>query len=117
MNENKVYGCINKEVKVGRKKPMSFGKALPWNILKGMMITFKLKKKVTINYPEQTRPFSPVFRGLQVLNRDEEGRERCTACGLCAVAVLPRLLPWKQPKGNQVKRICTAKKSTQHAMR
>ena len=23
---------------------------------------------------------------MQVLNRDEEGRERCTACGLCAVA-------------------------------
>ena len=57
-------------------------------ILKGMAITFShmFKKKPTINYPEQTRPFSPVFRGLQVLNRDEEGRERCTACGLCALA-------------------------------
>ena len=59
-----------------------------WNVIKGMAITFAhiFKKKATINYPEQTRPFSPVFRGLQVLNRDEEGRERCTACGLCAVA-------------------------------
>ena len=37
-------------------------------------------------YPEVTRPFSPVFRGLHILNRDEEGRENCTACGLCAVA-------------------------------
>ena len=57
-------------------------------ITKGMSITFGhiFKKKPTINYPEKTRPFSPVFRGLQVLNRDEEGRERCTACGLCAVA-------------------------------
>jgi NADH-quinone oxidoreductase subunit I len=57
-------------------------------IARGMAITFGhiFKKKPTINYPEQTRPFSPVFRGLQVLNRDEEGRERCTACGLCAVA-------------------------------
>jgi NADH-quinone oxidoreductase subunit I len=57
-------------------------------IAKGMAITFKhiFKKKATINYPEKTRPFSPVFRGLHVLNRDEEGRERCTACGLCAVA-------------------------------
>src|SRR5690606_20908530 len=44
------------------------------------------KKKATVSYPEQTRPFSPVFRGLHVLNRDEAGRERCTACGLCALA-------------------------------
>ena len=57
-------------------------------IFKGMAITFghMFKKKPTINYPEQTRPFSPVFRGLHILNRDEEGRENCTACGLCAVA-------------------------------
>ncbi|HMZ45426.1 MAG TPA: NADH-quinone oxidoreductase subunit NuoI [Chitinophagaceae bacterium] len=59
-----------------------------WNIFKGMFITFKhmFKKQPTIHYPEQKRTFSPVFRGLHVLNRDEEGRERCTACGLCAVA-------------------------------
>src|SRR4030095_6224330 len=71
------------------RKPMTFLESLYiWNILKGMAITFShiFKKKATINYPEQQRPFSPVFRGLQVLNRDEEGRERCTACGLCAVA-------------------------------
>src|SRR6202789_49662 len=57
-------------------------------IAKGMSITFShmFKKKPTVNFPEKTRPFSPVFRGLHVLNRDEEGRERCTACGLCAVA-------------------------------
>src|SRR5215813_2165114 len=71
------------------RKPMSFWEKiyLP-AILKGMGITFKhiFRKKPTINYPEQKRPFSPVFRGVQVLNRDEEGRERCTACGLCAVA-------------------------------
>jgi len=59
-----------------------------WNILKGMWITFThiFKRRPTINYPEQKRPFSKVFRGLHVLNRDEQGRERCTACGLCAVA-------------------------------
>ncbi|ANH82354.1 NADH-quinone oxidoreductase subunit I [Niabella ginsenosidivorans] len=58
------------------------------NIFKGMAITLKhfFKKKVTIQYPEEQRPFSKVFRGLHILNRDEEGRERCTACGLCAVA-------------------------------
>lgn len=71
------------------RRPMSFGEKLYVPaILKGMSITFShmFRKKPTINYPEQTRPFSPVFRGLHVLNRDEEGRERCTACGLCAVA-------------------------------
>jgi NADH-quinone oxidoreductase subunit I len=44
------------------------------------------KKKPTILYPEQTREFGKEFRGLHVLRRDEQGRERCTACGLCAVA-------------------------------
>ena len=43
-------------------------------------------KESNDQYPEQKRTFSKVFRGLQILNRDEEGRERCTACGLCAVA-------------------------------
>src|SRR5258705_3798948 len=57
-------------------------------VLKGMFITLShlFKKKATIQYPEEKRSFPKVFRGLQVLNRDEEGRERCTACGLCAVA-------------------------------
>jgi NADH-quinone oxidoreductase subunit I len=57
-------------------------------LMKGLSITLShiFKKKATINYPEETRPFSPVFRGLHVLNRDEEGREKCTACGLCALA-------------------------------
>ncbi len=71
------------------RKPMTFMERLyiP-SILKGMAITFShiFKKQPTIRYPEQTREFSPVFRGLHVLNRDEDGRENCTACGLCAVA-------------------------------
>ena len=70
-------------------KPLNFLERLyiP-SILQGMAITFRhmFQKKATIQYPEEKRPFSPVFRGLHVLNRDEEGRERCTACGLCAVA-------------------------------
>src|SRR6202008_3844419 len=32
------------------------------------------------------RPFAPIYRGLHVLKRDDNGAERCTACGLCAVA-------------------------------
>jgi NADH-quinone oxidoreductase subunit I len=57
-------------------------------IIGGMMITLKhlFRKKVTISYPEQKRPFAPVYRGMHVLKRDENGAERCTACGLCALA-------------------------------
>lgn len=57
-------------------------------IFNGMIITFKhiFKKSATIRYPEQKREFSDVFRGHHVLKRDDNGAERCTACGLCAVS-------------------------------
>jgi len=57
-------------------------------IVKGMAITLRhfFKKKATISYPEEQRPFSQIYRGQHVLKRDDQGRERCTACGLCAVA-------------------------------
>lgn len=57
-------------------------------IIGGLLITFRhfFRKQTTISYPEQTREFAPVYRGLHVLKRDEQGRENCTACGLCAVA-------------------------------
>ena len=81
--------ALTNRVKDVDRRPMTFGEKiyLP-AVLKGMSITFShmFRKKPTINFPEETRSFSPVFRGLHVLNRDEEGRERCTACGLCAVA-------------------------------
>src|ERR1700744_3797575 len=81
--------ALTSRAKAVDRKPMTMWERmyLP-AIAKGMSITFghMLKKKPTVNYPEKTRPFSPVFRGLHVLNRDGEGRERCTACGLCAVA-------------------------------
>ena len=57
-------------------------------IVGGMVITFKhlMRRGNTVKYPEQLRPFAPVYRGMHVLKRDEQGRENCTACGLCAVA-------------------------------
>jgi NADH-quinone oxidoreductase subunit I len=81
--------ALTNKVKVVERPKMSWWERLYIPaILKGMFITFShiFKKRPTINYPEKKRPFSPVFRGLQILNRDEEGRENCTACGLCAVA-------------------------------
>lgn len=78
----------NRSANVDRS-PMTLGEKiyLP-AILKGLKLTVGhiFKKNATIRYPEEQRPFSPVFRGLHTLNRDEEGREKCTACGLCALA-------------------------------
>lgn len=77
--------------KVVSNKEMTFLERiyLP-EIFKGMAITLKhalqgTKGKV-YSYPEVEKPRAQVWRGLHVLKRDEEGRERCTACGLCAVA-------------------------------
>ncbi len=57
-------------------------------IVKGMLITFShlFKKSPTLKYPEQKRQYAPVYRGQHVLKRDENGAERCTSCGMCAVA-------------------------------
>lgn len=75
--------------KVLEAKPLNFWERiyLP-AILQGLGITFShlFKKKVTVMFPEVKREFATNFRGLHQLKRDEEGRERCTACGLCALS-------------------------------
>ncbi|MFZ4571224.1 MAG: NuoI/complex I 23 kDa subunit family protein [Bacteroidales bacterium] len=80
---------LTKRSKVVSNKKMTFWEKiyLP-AIVGGMWITFGhlFKKKITIRYPEVKREFSDIYRGKHVLKRDDEGRERCTACGLCAVA-------------------------------
>ncbi len=78
----------------GRKKVVSNKEMTFWErmylvaIIKGLVITIKhlFTRKVTIQYPEQVRTMSPVYRGQHMLKRDELGRENCTACGLCALA-------------------------------
>ncbi|MFN7676580.1 NuoI/complex I 23 kDa subunit family protein [Flavobacterium sp.] len=78
----------------GRKKQVSnkemtfFERMYLIAIVKGLLITIKhfFRKKATIQYPEQVREFSPVYRGQHMLKRDELGRENCTACGLCALS-------------------------------
>src|SRR4029078_7003733 len=75
--------------KVVVKKQMNFWERiyLP-AVLGGVIITIKhlFRRKATVRYPETKREVSAVWRGQHVLKRDEHGAERCTACGLCAVA-------------------------------
>lgn len=53
-----------------------FGRNL-WGFLRGRPTI------VTIQYPEQSQPLSPAFRGMPALVRMANGKERCVACGLC----------------------------------
>ncbi|NUM32075.1 MAG: NADH-quinone oxidoreductase subunit NuoI [Bacteroidetes bacterium] len=78
----------NRSIKVSNKKMTFWERIYLPAIIGGMFVTFKhiFKKKATIKYPEQKRPVSDVYRGKHILKRDENGAERCTACGLCAVA-------------------------------
>ncbi|WP_257666653.1 NuoI/complex I 23 kDa subunit family protein [Parapedobacter tibetensis] len=80
---------LSNRKKVLEQKPMNFWERiyLP-AIFKGLSITIKhfFKRIPTVRYPEVLRPYSKNFRGQHSLKRDEEGRERCTACGLCALS-------------------------------
>ncbi len=78
----------------GRKKEVSNKKMTFWEslylvaIVKGLFITIRhlFTRKVTIKYPEEVKTRSAIWRGQHMLKRDEQGRENCTACGLCALS-------------------------------
>ena len=62
-------------------------------IAKGMSITFREMFEPTVveNYPDGPGPFKGAkfqerYRGVHVLQRDENGLEKCVACFLCAAA-------------------------------
>ena len=78
----------NRAVKTDKTELSVVEKTYFPGVFKGMAVTLKhlFMPKATIRYPEQKKYMGPVWRGHHVLKRDEQGRERCTACGLCAVA-------------------------------
>src|SRR5437764_2790716 len=57
-------------------------------IAKGMGITFRemLQPSITEDYPDGPAKLEERFRGAHVLQRDENGLEKCVACFLCAAA-------------------------------
>jgi NADH-quinone oxidoreductase subunit I len=56
--------------------------------LKGFGVTFgtMFKKVNTEQYPEQKKITAPRFHGRHILNRHDDGLEKCVGCELCAWA-------------------------------
>jgi NADH-quinone oxidoreductase subunit I len=63
-----------------------FEKSYLPQIVKGMILTFSqmFKPKFTRQYPEQKWETPSSFRGRPVLVLEDNGTERCVACGLCS---------------------------------
>jgi len=61
---------------------------LIFQYMRGLGTTFRsmFEKPVTIQYPEVKRPVRNRFKGRHVLNRYENGLEKCIGCSLCAAA-------------------------------
>ena len=57
-------------------------------LARGLWTTLRMmfEKPVTVQYPEQKKPVKPRYRGRHVLNRYENGLEKCIGCSLCAAA-------------------------------
>lgn len=57
-------------------------------IAKGMTVTIKemMNPVITDDYPDAPPVFQERYRGLHVLQRDEQGLEKCVACFLCSAA-------------------------------
>jgi NADH-quinone oxidoreductase subunit I len=57
-------------------------------MFKGLLTTLKsvFEKPVTIEYPEEKRPVRARFKGRHILQRYDNGLERCIGCSLCAAA-------------------------------
>ncbi|MEJ5370037.1 MAG: NADH-quinone oxidoreductase subunit NuoI [Bryobacteraceae bacterium] len=57
-------------------------------IVKGMSVTLgeMMNPVITDDYPDAPPVFQERYRGLHVLQRDDNGLEKCVACFLCSAA-------------------------------
>ncbi len=89
-------------------------------IASGMGITLKEMFQPTIveNYPDGPGPlkgakFQERFRGMHVLQRDENGLEKCVACFLCAAACPSNCIYIEAAENTEEKRVSGAERYAQ----
>jgi NADH-quinone oxidoreductase subunit I len=79
---------------VKRQKLNLLERLFLWEVIRGMIITFRhflvnlfnINKVPTLNYPEQKRVLAPNFRAQHRLLAGPGGYLKCTACRLCSQA-------------------------------
>jgi NADH-quinone oxidoreductase chain I len=56
-------------------------------LLKGLWLTLRrfFSRPITIQYPEEKRPPAKRWRGIEYFEKDERGKTKCIACGLCMI--------------------------------
>ena len=76
-------------------------------IATGLGVTFKemLSPTITEDYPDSPAQFQERYRGTHVLQRDENGLEKCVACFLCAVACPSNCIYIEAAENTEQKRI------------
>lgn len=77
------------------RKPLTFAERtyLP-QIAAGLKTTIKhlVRKKQTLEYPEQRPEIPPGYRGVPTLVMDPNGREKCVSCQLCEFVCPPKAI-------------------------
>ncbi len=81
-------------------------------IAKGMSVTFRemMSPTVTEVYPDEPPRFQERYRGVHVLERDENGLEKCVACFLCAAACPSNCIYIEAAENTQTIRISGAER-------
>ena len=76
-------------------------------LVKGFSITLRtmFRKTTTERYPEVPPSVAARYRGIHVLQRDENGFEKCVGCFLCAAACPANCIYIEAAENTQVNRI------------
>jgi NADH-quinone oxidoreductase subunit I len=89
------------------RQPLTFAeRSYVPQILGGLWTTIRhlVRKKTTLEYPEQRPAIPPGYRGVPTLVMDPHGREKCVSCQLCefvcppkAIRITPGAIPADAP--------------------